>query len=130
MQQGDDSNKIRHISEWRLAHIDEKEQEAYEVFSYPQAIMAMPFRGTWRVPQEAVERFVTIRKLFVTLDPVATLATSTHCTVAKGSDGVSLHFGAKSEDDIKEAKKKMDNLMKYYVSILQTRWMTWYLTSL
>jgi hypothetical protein len=87
----------------------------------------MPFRGTWRVPQEAIERGVTIRKLFARLDPVATLIASTHCTVIRGTDGVSLHFGGNSEDNICGPKRKMDNILKYYVSVLPTQLMTWYL---
>jgi hypothetical protein len=81
--------------------------------------MAMPFKGTWCVPEDSVKSKVTIDSLFPRpYDPVTAMVESTGCIVVRGSDRHSLHFGASLEEHVKRAKKKMDTILRYYVSSL------------
>ncbi|KAI0136350.1 hypothetical protein BJ170DRAFT_7720 [Xylariales sp. AK1849] len=109
-----DSRKVRHINEWRVKSPDAAEIEAYEIFSYPRKIMEMSSRTTWRVPREEVGNGITIQKLFVRLDPVETMQSSTGCVVVEGTEGLSMHFGADSKDSLQLATKKMDTILRFY----------------
>lgn len=106
---------VRSISEWRAEVLQEAELKQYEVFSYPSKIASSKYQGTWTVPKDKARPNLRIQSLFLSCDPTKLLSETTGCTVAEGINGLSLHFGACSAEQIIQAKRKMDNIMKYYV---------------
>lgn len=49
------------------------------------------------------------------------MSDTTGCAVASGTDGLSLHFGAFTDEKIRQAKLKMDNMLKYHVSYTKSQ---------
>lgn len=115
---------VRYISEWRAEPLQEEEIESYEVFSYPSEIVTFPFKGTWKIPKPKLQEGLTIQKLFLSHDPVKLMRDTTTCTVISSTDGTALHIGANSPEEIYEARQKLENILKYYVSSLKFLLMT------
>lgn len=91
------------------------ELSQYETFSYPNELAGFDFKATWKVPKDEAREGVTIQTLFLSHDPVQLLTGTIDCAVVIGTDGLTLHFGATSAEDITQVKNKMRNILKYYV---------------
>lgn len=78
--------------------------------------MAMGHRDTWHMPSEYINAGVTIARILPTNQLLEELQKSSGCIVLVGMNGKSLQIGGATENAIEVVKKKLDRLLKYYVS--------------
>jgi hypothetical protein len=110
---------VCYITEWRATPPQAAELQKYETFSYPGVIIPFPFKDTWKLPSTKLRDGLSIHKLLRGQDLIKLMPSETHCAVRATGDGRTLYFGANSSEEIFQAKKKMDNILRYYVSILK-----------
>lgn len=78
--------------------------------------MEMRHRDTWHMPSGQVNAGVTLTRILPTNRLLDELQKSSGCIVLIGLDGKSLQIGGATENAIEVVKKKVDRLLKYYVS--------------
>jgi hypothetical protein len=113
--QGVDSVKIAD-HDWQLMSKTDEVRQMYETVSWPQELAGSSFRETWQLPVESGSSDLTVQDLFGSNDPIDMLQKTTGCVVTKSIDGRAVHLGADTEDNVRLAAKKLDTLLKYYVS--------------
>ncbi|KAK8083491.1 hypothetical protein PG996_002272 [Apiospora saccharicola] len=117
---GQSSQKIQHASEWRAVTLEEDERREYDKYAYPRELMEMGHRDTWHMPSGHVNAGVTLGRILPTNRLLDELQKSSGCTVLVGMDGKSLQIGGVTENAIEVVKKKLDRLLKYYISSLES----------
>ncbi|KAK8140498.1 hypothetical protein PG984_000564 [Apiospora sp. TS-2023a] len=117
---GQSSQKIQHASEWRAVTLEEDERREYDKYAYPRELIEMGHRDTWHMPSGHVNAGVTLARILPTNRLLDELQKSSGCTVLVGMDGKSLQIGGVTENAIEVVKKKLDRLLKYYISSLES----------
>lgn len=105
------------IEAWNESHLTPEELRELEFSRAPHPILESRCKSKWDIPKDGALDQFTIHDLLPG-SSLSTLQKSTGTVLRLYNCGLATWIGAASEDKISLAKKKLNTLVKYFVSLI------------
>lgn len=109
---GDKACPAKH---WNADDLTSDELAEYDVFKTPRPVFRCAYKRKWSMPRTAEFEKLTIRDLHPG-DWLPQIQSSTNAVLTLFNNELDMWIGSDSEDIISLVEKRMDTLVKYFVS--------------
>lgn len=111
-----DSEKALPMNIWDQSQFTPDELREIEFFQAPRSIMECPYKSKWEMPRgNDFEQFTILDLL--PASSLSTIQKSTDTTLVLFNGALATWIGADTEDKIALVKKRLNTLVKYFVSL-------------